>query len=145
MLRIFAIILTLLSFCSCADNQLVIGIAWRDNVSGSSYIGTYNAIEAIGAKPVFLGQVRSTDLRYSEGKIDTAHLDDTGVGIVYASLKDDFYSALNKKIICRLFKEKEYSDEMFEKYLEWIEENPAVDKNDVIDTFAKYSLLEDEV
>lgn len=75
---------------------------------------------------------------------DTAHLDDTGVGIVYASLKDDFYSELNKKIICRLFKEKEYSDEMFEKYLEWIEKNPAVDKNDVIDTFAKYSLLEDK-
>ena len=79
MLRIFAIILTLLSFYSCADNQLVIGIAWRDNVSGSSYIGTYNAIEAIGAKPVLLGQVCSTDLRYSEGKIDATHLDENEI------------------------------------------------------------------
>ena len=79
MLRIFAIILTLLTFCSCADNQLVIGIAWRDNMSGSSYIGTYNAIEAIGAKPVLLGQVHSTDLRYSEGKIDATHLDENEI------------------------------------------------------------------
>ena len=79
MLRIFAIILTLLTFCSCADNQLVIGIAWRNNVSGSSYIGTYNAIEAIGAKPVLLGQVRSNDLRYSEGKIDATHLDENEI------------------------------------------------------------------
>ena len=79
MLRILAIIFTLLTFCSCADDQIVIGIAWREGLTGSSYVGTYNAIEAIGAKPVLLGQVRSNDLRYSEGKIDAAHLDENEI------------------------------------------------------------------
>lgn len=79
MRRIFTIILTLLTFCSCADDRLVIGIAWREGLSGSSYVGTYKAIEAIGAKPVLLGQVCSTDLRYTDGKIDAAHLDENGI------------------------------------------------------------------
>ncbi len=79
MLRIFTIIFTLLTFCSCADDQIVIGIAWREGLSGSSYIGTYKAIEAIGAKPVLLGQVRSTDLNYTDGKIDSVHLDENGI------------------------------------------------------------------
>ena len=79
MLRILAIIFTLLTFCSCADDQIVIGIAWREGLTGSSYVGTYNAIEAIGAKPVLLGQVRSTDLSYTHGKIDSTHLDENEV------------------------------------------------------------------
>lgn len=79
MLRILTIIFTLLTFCSCADDQIVIGIAWRESLTGSSYIGTYNAIEAIGAKPVLLGQVRSTDLSYTDGKIDAAHLDENEI------------------------------------------------------------------
>ena len=79
MRRIFTIILTLLTFCSCADDRLVIGIAWREGLTGSSYIGTYKAIEAIGAKPVLLGQVQSTDLRYTDGKIDSSHLDENGI------------------------------------------------------------------
>ena len=79
MLRIIAIIFTLLTFCSCADDQIVIGIAWREGLTGSSYVGTYNAIEAIGAKPVLLGQVRSTDLSYTEGKIDSTHLDENEI------------------------------------------------------------------
>ena len=36
-------------------------------------------VEAIGAKPVLLGQVRSTDLNYTDGKIDSAHLDENGI------------------------------------------------------------------
>ena len=79
MLRILAIILTLLTFCSCADDQIVIGIAWREGLTGSSYVGTYNAIEAIGAKPVLLGQVRSTDLSYTDGKIDSIHLNENEI------------------------------------------------------------------
>lgn len=79
MLRILAIIFTLLTFCSCADDQIVIGIAWREGLTGSSYVGTYNAIEAIGAKPVILGQVRSTDLSYTDGKIDSIHLDENEI------------------------------------------------------------------
>ena len=79
MLRILAIIFTLLTFCSCADDQIVIGIAWREGLTGSSYVGTYNAIEAIGAKPVLLEQVRSTDLSYTDGKIDAAHLDENEI------------------------------------------------------------------
>lgn len=79
MLRIFTIIFTLLIFCSCANGSLVIGIAWREGLTGSSYIGTYKAIEAIGAKPVLLGQVQSTDLRYTDGKIDSSHLDENGI------------------------------------------------------------------
>ena len=79
MLRILAIIFTLLTFCSCADDQIVIGIAWREGLTGSSYVGTYNAIEAIGAKPVLLGQVRSTDLSYTDGKIDSIHLDENEI------------------------------------------------------------------
>ena len=79
MLRIFTIIFTLLTFCSCANDSLVIGIAWREGLTGSSYIGTYKAIEAIGAKPVLLGQVQSTDLRYTDGKIDSSHLDENGI------------------------------------------------------------------
>ena len=79
MQRILAIIFTLLTFCSCADDQIVIGIAWREGLTGSSYVGTYNAIEAIGAKPVLLGQVRSTDLSYTDGKIDSIHLDENEI------------------------------------------------------------------
>lgn len=79
MLRILAIIFTLLTFCSCADDQIVIGIAWREGLTGSSYVGTYNAIEAIGAKPVLLGQVRSTDLSYTDGKIDSIHLNENEI------------------------------------------------------------------
>ena len=79
MLRILAIIFTLLTFCSCADDQIIIGIAWREGLTGSSYVGTYNAIEAIGAKPVLLGQVRSTDLSYTDGKIDATHLDENEI------------------------------------------------------------------
>ena len=79
MLRIFTFIFALIAFCSCADNQLIIGIAWREGLTGSSYIGTYKAIEAIGAKPVLLGQVCSTDLRYTDGKIDAAHLDENEI------------------------------------------------------------------
>ena len=79
MQRVLIIIFTLLSFCSCADKQVVIGIAWREGLSGSSYVGTYKAVEAIGAKPVLLGQVRSTDLRYTDGKIDSAHLDENDI------------------------------------------------------------------
>lgn len=79
MQRILIIIFTLLCFCSCADDQVVIGIAWREGLSGSSYVGTYKAIEAIGAKPILLGQVRSTDLRYTDGKIDSAHLDENDI------------------------------------------------------------------
>ena len=79
MLRILTIIFTLLTFCSCADDQIVIGIAWREGLTGSSYVGTYNAIEAIGAKPVLLGQVRSTDLSYTDGKIDAIHLDENEI------------------------------------------------------------------
>ena len=79
MQRILIIIFTLLFFCSCADKQVVIGIAWREGLSGSSYVGTYKAIEAIGAKPVLLGQVRSTDLCYTDGKIDSAHIDENDI------------------------------------------------------------------
>ena len=79
MLRILTIIFTLLTFCSCADDQIVIGIAWREGLTGSSYVGTYNAIEAIGAKPVLLGQVRSTDLSYTDGKIDSIHLNENEI------------------------------------------------------------------
>ena len=82
MLRILAIIFTLLTFCSCADDQIVIGIAWREGLTGSSYVGTYNAIEAIGAKPVLLGQVRSTDLSYTDGKIDSIHLDENEILLI---------------------------------------------------------------
>ena len=70
---------------------------------------------------------------------DTSHLDDTGVGIVYASLKDDFYADSNKKIILKLFKEKEHYEEHFQQYLDWVDNNPAVDKEDVVKTFKFYA------
>jgi hypothetical protein len=66
---------------------------------------------------------------------DTYHMDDTGVGIVYASLKENYYTDDNKKMILKLFKDKEYSDEMFKKYLDWAEDNPTVNKDDVLKIF----------
>ena len=92
MLRILAIIFTLLTFCSCADDQIVIGIAWREGLTGSSYVGTYNAIEAIGAKPVLLGQVRSTDLSYTDGKIDSIHLDENEILLLDDANNIKFYT-----------------------------------------------------
>ena len=78
MRNILLIIFITIAFCGCQSNdEIVIGIAWRDDVKGNSYLGTYKAIEAIGAKPVLLGQVRSTDLEYIDGKIDGQHLDST--------------------------------------------------------------------
>ena len=92
MQRILIIIFTLLFFCSCTDDQIVIGIAWREGLSGSSYIGTYKAIEAIGAKPVLLGQVRSTDLHYTDGKIDSAHLDENDILLLDDANNIKFYT-----------------------------------------------------
>ena len=92
MQRILTIIFTLLTFCSCADKQVVIGIAWREGLSGSSYVGTYNAIEAIGAKPVLLGQVRSTDLSYTDGKIDATHLDENEILLLDDANNIKFYT-----------------------------------------------------
>lgn len=78
-------LLILLSLCLIAldgctvDRRPVIGIAWRDGLTGSSYVGTYLAIEAMGARPVLLGQVQSTELRYTDGQIDLSHIDSLGI------------------------------------------------------------------
>lgn len=57
------------------DNRPVIGIAWREGLTGSSYMGTYLALEAIGARPVLLGQVQSSALTYADSKIAPEHID----------------------------------------------------------------------
>lgn len=80
MRRIILSIIVILSVCGCSqDNRPVIGIAWREGLSGSSYVGTYKAIEAIGAKPVLLELVRSTDLSYTDGKIEARHIDENDI------------------------------------------------------------------
>lgn len=80
MRNIFLIIIATIAFYGCQSNDdIVIGIAWRENVKGNSYVGAYKAIEAIGAKPVLLGQVRSTDLEYTDGNIDSRHLDSNDI------------------------------------------------------------------
>lgn len=75
---LFALCLIALSGCTI-DRRPVIGIAWRDGLTGSSYVGTYLAIEAMGARPVLLGQVQSTELRYTDGQIDHSHIDSLGI------------------------------------------------------------------
>lgn len=72
-----ALCLFLLSACHRSATP-VIGIAWREGLDGSSYVGTYNAIKAIGAQPVLLGQVQSADLTYTDGKISPSHIDTVG-------------------------------------------------------------------
>lgn len=79
MRRVFILIITIITLCSCADEQVVVGIAWRESLNGSSYLGTYKAIEAIGAKPILLGQVCSTDLTYTDGQIDSRHIDENDI------------------------------------------------------------------
>lgn len=80
MRNIFLLFLTTILLCCCKPNEeIVIGIAWREGLNGSSYVGTYKAIEAIGAKPVLLGQVRSTDLEYTDDKVDNQHIDSNGI------------------------------------------------------------------
>lgn len=80
MRNILLFIFITIALCGCQSNdEIVIGIAWRDDVKGNSYLGTYKAIEAIGAKPVLLGQVRSTDVEYIDGKIDGQHLDSNDI------------------------------------------------------------------
>ena len=74
LLSIFLLFLVAISGCT-VDKRPVIGIAWREGLDGSSYIGTYNAIEAIGARPVLLGQVQSSALQYTDSKIDPSHID----------------------------------------------------------------------
>lgn len=75
---LFALCIIALSGCT-VDRRPVIGIAWRDGLTGSSYVGTYLAIEAMGARPVLLGQVQSTELRYTDGQIDPSHIDSLGI------------------------------------------------------------------
>ena len=74
LLSIFLLCLVAISGCT-VDKRPVIGIAWREGLTGSSYMGTYLALEAIGAHPVLLGQVQSSALQYTDGKIDPAHID----------------------------------------------------------------------
>lgn len=57
----------------------MIGIAWREGLTGSSYMGTYLALEAIGARPVLLGQVQSSALTYTDTKINAEHIDSLGI------------------------------------------------------------------
>ena len=75
---LFALCLIALSGCT-VDRRPVIGIAWRDGLTGSSYVGTYLAIEAMGARPVLLGQVPSPELRYPDGQIDRSHIASLGI------------------------------------------------------------------
>lgn len=75
---LFALCLIALGGCT-VDRRPVIGIAWRDGLTGSSYVGTYLAIEAMGARPILLGQVQSTELRYTDGQIDHSHIDSLGI------------------------------------------------------------------
>ena len=64
------LILFIVAISGCTkDNRPVIGSAWREGLTGSSYMGTYMAIEAIGARPVLLGQVQSSALTYADSKI----------------------------------------------------------------------------
>ena len=75
---LFALCIWLLSACTEARTP-VIGIAWREGLDGSSYVGTYNAIKAIGAEPVLLELVESGDLTYIDKKIAPAHIDSLGI------------------------------------------------------------------
>lgn len=83
MQRVILFIALLLSMWGCTQHkQTIIGIAWREGVNGSSYLGTYKAIEAIGAKPILLGQVCSTDLQYTNGKVDSCHIDENDILLI---------------------------------------------------------------
>ena len=72
------LIVAAISGCT-RDNRPVIGIAWREGLTGSSYMGTYLALEAIGARPVLLGQVQSSALSYTDLKVDPEHIDSLGI------------------------------------------------------------------
>ena len=74
LLNIFLLLLVAISSCT-VDRRPVIGIAWREGLTGSSYMGTYLAIEAIGARPVLLGQVQSSALTYTDSMIAPEHID----------------------------------------------------------------------
>ena len=45
---------------------IVIGIAWRDDITSEAYTSTVKTIEAAGGKSVLLPQVKSADLTYDE-------------------------------------------------------------------------------
>ena len=49
-----------------AQPPIVIGIAWRDDVTAGSYTSVVKTIEAAGGKSVLLPQVKSADLIYDE-------------------------------------------------------------------------------
>ena len=73
-LSIFLLCLVAISGCT-VDKRPVVGIAWREGLTGSSYVGTYLALEAIGARPVLLGQVQSSALTYTDSMIAPEHID----------------------------------------------------------------------
>lgn len=62
-------------------------------------------------------------------------IDNTGVGIVYAALTENYYSSDKKEIILKLFKSKEDFNDIMEQYLRWIETNPAVNKDEILKVF----------
>ena len=96
------LIVTAISSCT-RDNRPVIGIAWREGLTGSSYMGTYLALEAIGARPVLLGQVQSSALHYTDSKIDPAHIDSLNILLAVDAerVKEGSFRASNAEEVMR--------------------------------------------
>ena len=78
---LFVVLLSLLLPMACRpkqDKQIVVGISWSSS-QGKSFKGTYLALQAIGVKPVALGQVISTDVEYENNEVKEHQLDENGI------------------------------------------------------------------
>ena len=78
------IILNLLYACSNKGykSSQNIYVAWSNAKDSYSFISTIKTIEAVGAKPVVLEQVKSADLRYDENSKIIDATDENGYKII---------------------------------------------------------------
>lgn len=61
------------------DDKSTIGIAWRADTSGNSYLYHYRTIEAAGGRPTLLSEVKPPYLPYEGDEIADSCLDENGI------------------------------------------------------------------
>ena len=80
--RIAAALLVLLfvasAFIGCADDEKVVGIAWREDVDSEFYTNVVAAVKAAGGTPVLLNQVVAEYLTYDKAGKLIGCADDVG-------------------------------------------------------------------
>lgn len=94
--KIFVSFILILSMCNTADaaesdSDIVIGIAWRAELDGGSYINTCKAFENAGIKIVLLDKVVSNEILYdADGLVSKSCTTEVGF------LKDKFAKKIKK-------------------------------------------------